>query len=58
MGNCKKIFNTLYSKIKYSTYGESSFFSEKQLKENELEEIYTYDIEFVENTKEISTAIR
>ena len=39
----RKSLNTLLSKIKNATYGESSFFSENQLKEEELEKIYSYE---------------
>ena len=33
----RKPLNSLYSKIKHASYGESSFFSENQLKEDELD---------------------
>ena len=44
----RKLMDTLFSKIKYSVYGESSFFSEKQLKEEELNEIYGFDLKLIE----------
>ncbi len=44
----RKALNTIFSKIKYSTYGESSFFSDQQLKETELDEIYKIDLEMSE----------
>lgn len=50
----RKSLNTLYSKIKNSTYGESSFFSENQMKDEELEKIYAYDIEISERLSLIS----
>lgn len=50
----RKSLNTLFSKIKNSTYGESSFFSENQLKEEELEKIYSYDLEISERVSLIS----
>ena len=40
----RKALNTIYSQIKNATYGESSFFSDKQLKETELDEIYSIDL--------------
>lgn len=39
----RKAINTLVSRIKHATYGESSFFSEEQLKEKELGKIYELD---------------
>jgi hypothetical protein len=44
----RKSINTLYSKIKYSSEGESSFFSNNQIKETELDLIYSYDLEISE----------
>lgn len=41
----RKALNTIYSRIKNTIYGESSFFSDQQLKENELDEIYKFDLE-------------
>lgn len=39
----RKALNTISSQIKNATYGESSFFSDKQLKEAELDELYLMD---------------
>lgn len=44
----RKALNTIFSKIKNTTYGESSFFSDQQLKETELDEIYKIDLEMSE----------
>lgn len=44
----RKSLNILLPKVQYAPYGESSFFSEKQLKENELDEIYRLDLEMAE----------
>ncbi len=44
----RKALNTIYSKIKNATYGESSFFSDQQLKETELDVIYKTDLEMSE----------
>ena len=39
----RKQINTLASVIKHANYGESSFFSATQIKENEIEEIMNFD---------------
>lgn len=44
----RKALNTIFSKIKNASYGESSFFSDQQLKETELDEIYKIDLEMSE----------
>lgn len=44
----RKALNTMYSKIRNATYGESSFFSDYQLKETELDTIYNIDLEMTE----------
>ena len=54
----RKLLNTLYSKIKNTTYGESSFFSENQLKEEELDMIYSFDLDISEKTTLISKTIQ
>ena len=33
---CRKLINTTQSKVNYAPYGESSFFSDQQIKEDEL----------------------
>ena len=45
---CRKKLNTLSSKIKYAPYGESAFFSNLQLKEEELLEIYNKDLKIMD----------
>jgi hypothetical protein len=42
---CRQKFNTQSDKIKYAPYGESSFFSDSQIKENELQKIYELDFD-------------
>ena len=37
---CRQKLNTLSEKIKYAPYGESSFFGDSQIKEDELQNIY------------------
>jgi hypothetical protein len=41
----RKALNTIYLKVKNASYGESSFFSNNQIKETELDEIYNIDYE-------------
>ena len=40
---CRQKLNTLSEKIKYAPYGESSFFGDSQIKEDELQKIYQLD---------------
>ena len=54
----RKALNTISTKIKYTTYGESSFFSEKQLKEDELDTIYNFDLELTEKVSLIVKIIQ
>lgn len=54
----RKALNTISTKIKYTTYGESSFFSEKQLKEDELDTIYNFDLELTEKVSLIVKSIQ
>lgn len=54
----RKAINTIGAKIKHATYGESSFFSEMQLKEEELEQIYNYDLELAEKVSVILKTIQ
>lgn len=44
----RKAVNSIYTKVKNATYGESSFFSNNQIKETELNEIYNIDYEMAE----------
>ena len=44
----RKLVDTIYTKVKNATYGESSFFSNNQIKETELDEIYNIDYEMAE----------
>ena len=54
----RKLLNTLYSIIKFSPYGESSFFSENQLKEGEQDMIHSFDLEIIEKTLFISKTVQ
>jgi len=53
---CRKIIDTLGTKIRYAPYGESSFFSDAQIKENELQEIYKKDLILLEKVQELKEA--
>jgi hypothetical protein len=53
----RKAVNTIYSKVKNATYGESSFFSNNQIKEAELDEIYNIDYEMTERVHLIFKAV-
>ena len=54
----RKSLNTLGTKIKHAPYGESSFFSEKQLKEEELDTIYEFELELTEKVSLIVKTIQ
>ena len=45
---CRKKLNTLSSRIQYAPYGESAFFGNLQLKEEELLEIYRKDLKIMD----------
>jgi len=44
----RKAINTSIPKFKHAPYGESSFFSKEQIKEDELAEIFDFDEEIVD----------
>ena len=44
----RKAVNTICTKVRNASYGESSFFSNNQIQETELDEIYTLDNEMAE----------
>jgi hypothetical protein len=55
----RKETNTLLSKVKFAPYGATSFFSDNQIKEEELFSIYQYDFDLAESVKlffELSTS--
>jgi hypothetical protein len=54
----RKSLNTLYSEIKYCVYGETSFFSNKQIKEEELLLIYQFDEKMLELAKSMYEEIK
>jgi hypothetical protein len=51
----RKAINTLLPKIRHAPYGVSGFFATQQLKENELEQIYSFDIEIAERVSNMLT---
>jgi len=53
----RKALNIIYTKIKNTTYGESSFFSDQQLKETELDKIYNIDLEMSERVSLITKTV-
>ena len=53
----RKSLNTLQSKIKFAPYGESSFFSENQLKEIELDQIHELDLSISESIDQLCSTI-
>ena len=56
--NNRKSLNTLFSKIQNTSYGESSFFSENQIKEEELDEIHSFDLAMTERILLISKTVQ
>jgi len=55
----RKETNTFLSKVKFAPYGATSFFSDNQIKEDELFSIYQYDFDLAESVKrffELSTS--
>jgi hypothetical protein len=53
----RKKLNTFSAKIKNTSYGETSFFNDNQIKEEELEVIYEIDLELMERSSIILNAI-
>lgn len=51
----RKAINTLLPKITYASYGVSGFFSTQQLKLEELEQIYSFDLEIAERISSMLT---
>jgi hypothetical protein len=53
--SARKAINTLLPKIKHAPYGVSGFFATQQLKEDELEQIYSFDAEIAERVSNMLT---
>lgn len=47
----RKETNTFLSRVKFAPYGVTGFFSDNQIKENELFSIYQYDFDLAESVK-------
>jgi hypothetical protein len=47
----RKETNTFLSKVKFAPYGATGFFSDNQIKEDELFSIYQYDFDLAESVK-------
>lgn len=54
---CRKKLKTLGDKIHFAPYGESAFFSNEQLKEDELLNIYQIDLAILEKVNEFKKEI-
>jgi len=54
---CRKSINTTQSKVNYAPYGESGFFSDQQIKEDELMKIYHFDLDMAEVVDEIENIV-
>ncbi len=52
--DCRKQLNTFNSKVRYAPYGESSFFADGQIKEDELLNIYQLDLDLAEDIKALT----
>lgn len=52
--DCRKQLNTFNSKVRYAPYGESSFFGDTQIKDEELLKIYLLDLELAEYINALS----
>jgi len=54
----RKHINTLSSKIKFAPYGVSSFFADNQIKEDELSNVYQYDLNIVESAEKLGDLVK
>jgi len=55
---CRKRLNTLNARIRNAPYGESTFFSSSQIKEDELLEIYKKDLGILDHVNRLSARIK
>lgn len=53
----RKDINTLFSKVKYSTHGATAFFTDNQIKEEELLQIYKIDMMIVEIIEDLKKQV-
>lgn len=49
----RKKLNTLSHKILYTSYGANAFFSDQKIKEDELDQIYKYDLDISDNIEKL-----
>lgn len=49
----RKKINTFTSKVKYAPHGASAFFTDNQIKEDELMRIYQFDLDLSDKVKEL-----
>lgn len=54
---CRKKINNLLTKIKFAPYGVSGFFSNSQIREDELLEIYRKDLKIMEDITKLKESI-
>lgn len=52
--DCRKQLNTFNYKVRHAPYGETSFFGDAQIKDEELLQIYLLDLELAEHINELS----
>lgn len=55
--DCRKQLNTFNSKVRYAPYGETSFFADGQIKEDELGNIYQLDLDLAEDINVFSSKV-
>ena len=49
----RKKLNTLSHKILYTSYGANAFFSDQKIKEDELDQIYKYDLDISDRIEKL-----
>ena len=54
----RKEINTFTSKVKFAPHGATGFFNDKQIKEDELLNIYQIDFELADSTDHLYTKIK
>jgi len=53
----RKQINTFISKVKYAPHGATAFFSDNQIREDELAQIYQMDLDLAEGTGNLLNSI-
>jgi len=54
----RKACSTISTKIRFATYGASAFFDKEQIKENELQEIYRFDEQLLDQVNHIQLLLK